>query len=278
MSVKKNKKSISGRSAVSRRTDPAALARVVALTRRLLAFHQELGIDSYPADDNLDRLFLQKPAPPPSPAAISQAGVADGSVGIKRKSPIIAEKDLEQLGKDISSCRRCETSAKRIVPVEAVQSPRLVVIGDCYAGNEDGSGLFWGEKEDDLFWKMMAAIGLERESVYVTNCIKCCQQSADNSDSDMAKRCYSHLEQEILAIQPKLICTLGPVATATVLKSATPFHRLRGRFHRYRYPHGGEAQLMATYHPRFLLHQPEMKSATWQDLQKVQRKLPPSPN
>ena len=133
--------------------------------------------------------------------------------------------------------------------------------------------MLWGSEEDTLFWKMMAAIGLDPDSVYVSNCVKCCQPAALPPDSEAEQHCFSFLEQELLAIQPSLICAMGDMATRLLLRSQTPLIRLRGRFHPYRYPDGSRGLVMPTFHPRFLLEHEEMKRATWEDLQTIQRRL-----
>ena len=119
----------------------------------------------------------------------------------------------------------------------------------------------------------MAAIGLDRESVFVTNCIKCSLEETRQVDQESGRRCFPFLERELALLQPEVICTLGELATSLVLKNSTPLVRMRGRFHQYRYPHGSKARVMPTFHPRFLLQHPEMKRAAWMDLQAVQRSI-----
>lgn len=251
------------------------LAEVARETRKLLGLHLELGLTHYPNREKLAHVFVTEPPPASAGAPVT---VARGKVqkagavsGVSRES---SAKQLEKITQHLISCTRCDAASGAVISGQGSPAPRLFVVGDGYEGGGDESGLLWGMEEDALFWKMMAAIGLDRESVYVTNCIKCPRKKPDVSPAGPGHACFSYLEQELLAIQPEVICVLGEVAAGLLLKKSAPLVRLRGRFHRYRYPHGGEAKIMATYHPRFLLQHPEMKPAVWLDLQAVQRKLP----
>jgi DNA polymerase len=151
--------------------------------------------------------------------------------------------------------------------------PRLFVVGDCFRGHSNKKDILWSPEEDELFWKMMAAIGLDQNSVFVTNCIKCSLGETRQVELESGSRCFPFLERELALLQPELICTLGELATSLILKNSTPLVRMRGHFHQYRYPQGGRARVMPTFHPRFLLRHPEMKRAAWMDLQAVQRSI-----
>jgi DNA polymerase len=147
------------------------------------------------------------------------------------------------------------------------------VVGDCFIGTLSEKGQVWGKEEDAMLWRMMQAIGLDQRSVYVTNAIKCPQPGPVQLGSLMEKSCFPHLEKEIQIIRPQLICAMGDSVTRALLKTKAPLARLRGRFRSYRSPQGNVIKIMPTYHPRLLLQHPEMKQATWKDLQAVQRML-----
>ena len=266
MSAKKNKKIPP--------CDPAGLATLCHAARNLLAFHAELGLDHYPATPGLEKLFVQdKPAsfqPTSAPAKKKPTHQAEQSTKLSRED---IARQLETISNKLSSCTICNPVPHDVILGQGNPVPRLFVLGDWQEGSEVQKGLLWGQEEDNLFWKMMEAIGLDKESVYVTNCLKCLQKVDTSVHLGRVQDCYSYLEQELLAIQPSLICTMGEAATWLLLKKKAPLFKLRGRFHHYRYPHGSEAKVMPTYHPRFLLQHQEMKRATWMDLQAVQKKL-----
>lgn len=204
-----------------------------------------------------------------------------------RPTPQLTEeatvRQLKIIAEELADCQCCPSGSKVIagrtaipaMPGQGSSRPRLLVVGDCCIGADPQQGVIWGREEDEMFWKMMAAIGLDRGSVYVTNAVKCPQKDLVQPGAavELEQSCFSFLEKELLAIRPQLICAMGDIATRALLKSKTPLVRLRGRFHPYRYPHGEKAGVMPTFHPRFLLRHPEMKRATWEDLQAVQRKL-----
>ncbi len=274
MSAKKKKISGQNNTAEGKQVNPAALAQLAYLTRNLLAFHLELGITDYPATPEL-RQFLVKEQPDATGSVLPvfrETANKNPAPAAKISSESIA-RQLETISRQLTGCRNCGSVSGPAVLGQGSTAPRLFVVGDYLNGTDADRGTIWGAEEDELFWKMMAAIGLDQESVYVTNCIKCGRDKASHSDATLSRRCFPFLEQELAAIQPELICSMGEIATGLLLGSRVPLVRMRGRFHQYRYPHSSVARVMPTFHPRFLLQHPEMKRATWLDLQAVQRKL-----
>ena len=274
MSAKKKKISRQNNTAAENQVDPAALAQLAYQTRNLLAFHLELGIDGYPATPEL-RQFLVKE----QPAATGSVVPVSRKTANKKVAPAAkisresTARQLETISKQLAGCRSCESVSGPAMPGQGSTAPRLFVVGDYVNDTNADKGMIWGAEEDELFWKMMAAIGLDKESVYVTNCIKCGLDKVSQPDAVLGPSCFPFLERELAAIQPELICSMGEIATALLLGSRVPLVRMRGRFHQYRYPHSSVARVMPTFHPRFLLQHPEMKRATWMDLQAVQRQL-----
>ena len=274
MSAKKKKISGQNNIAAGKQVDPAALAQLAYQTRNLLAFHLELGISSYPATPELRRFIItEQPVATGSPSPVHRETADKKPVSTAKKIGESTARQLETISRQLTSCRNCGSVSGPAIPGQGSTKPRLFVVGDYLNPADVDSGTIWGAEEDELFWKMMAAIGLDQDSVYVTNCIKCCQDNVSQSDTAAGQRCFPFLEQELAAIQPELICSMGEIATGLLLGSRVPLVRMRGRFHQYRYPHGSVARVMPTFHPRFLLQHPEMKRATWMDLQAVQRQL-----
>ncbi|MCI5222529.1 MAG: hypothetical protein D3924_07635 [Candidatus Electrothrix sp. AR4] len=277
--------------------DLAALALVSRQARDLLAFHLQLGLSGYPAtpelravlrnaqqpvsltkgpqvrsaDNRHDQYVKQKHAKP-VPGIRQTAHRANGPVPKLTKEA--KARQVEMLAKELAACRYCPTAADQTaLPGQGSPTARLVVVGDCFIGADSRHGMIWGREEDAMLWRMMEAIGLEQDAVYVTNTLKCPQKDLPQPGTEAEQVCFSYLEKELLAIQPQVICAMGDTATRALLKSKAPLVRLRGRFHLYRYPHGARARVMPTLHPRFLLRHPEMKRAVWEDLQAVQRLL-----
>lgn len=272
MSAKKRKDSRQNTRDEEITVDPAALARLTLQARNLLAFHLELGIADFPVTPEL-RNFLVKRQPVAAVHPVHREMPVEKTVPDAKGSAKSARLQLETIALELSDCRHCESASGSVVSGQGSAASRLFVVGDYCRGTNDNAAMVWGVEEDELFWKMMAAIGLDKESLYVTNCIKCCQDEALQPDTTLGRSCFSFLERELIAMQPGLICTMGELATSLLLGSRTPLVRMRGRFHQYRYPHGGSAQVMPTFHPAFLLQHPEMKRAAWMDLQALQRRL-----
>ncbi len=260
--------------------DRAALVALAAGIRTYLQLHQQMGIKDYPLTPGL-RQYLSVKKPPVK---------ADFRPQVQQTPPPVRPKDAplpttpataEQfaaLHQDIRSCRLCDlTSARQGQVVGAgTVTARLLIIGD-YSSQTAGCSAttLFGAEEDTLLWNMMRAIGLSPEDVYVTNTVKCCPLPPDPPEAIHAQRCLAYLRREIELVRPRIICAMGEAAAQSVLEGSEPVSRLRGRFHRYRYGHEGAdtIPIMVTFHPRFLLGCPDMKKATWLDLQMIQRQL-----
>lgn len=250
--------------------DPPSFARVLDQARGLLAFHREMGIDAYPSSPALHKVFLREPQPEKSrlqaPALPARQKNEEPAAKLTGKA---IRQQLQSIAQSLGQCRLCGEQAGEIQGGSGPVAPRLFVVGDCSTPSA-GENSIWEPESDELFWKMMAAIGLDAESVYVTNCVKC---PAQHGVEEAVQRCANFLEEELITLQPSLICTMGEVATRQLLGLKQPLVRTRGRFYTYPYPHGTSARVMPTFHPRFLLECPEMKPASWQDLQALQRYL-----
>ena len=273
--------------------NPVALARLSAQVRTLLRFHAELGIKTYPATPELRNFlsnrqhttektssspsrFAQTPAAPGSPRATADAPKPHNkAIQTTRKSEPEISKLIKEINSRLLQCRLCHFGQGH--PVSTGRGnirADLFVIGDSRLSGGTESDI-WSAPEDELFWKMMAAIKLTPKSVYVSNLIKCClpENLPPARKQKTARACFEFLKQEIAAIRPKLICSMGETATILLLNIQQPILRLRGRFHTYNDGTGFQVAVMPTFHPGFLLKHPEMKRLSWLDLQAIQRKL-----
>ncbi|MDU9048515.1 MAG: uracil-DNA glycosylase [Candidatus Electrothrix sp. Rat3] len=215
----------------------------------------------------------KKTAPSRRPPA-QRRNVATATIDATKPAAEDVRQQLKVLNQEITRCRCCtRESEANVILGQGSPTPHLLVAGDCFIGAASEQGQIWGTEEDAMLWRMMQAIGLDQNSVYVTNVIKCPHSGPVQPGSLTEKSCFTHLEKEIQIIQPSFICAMGDTATRALLKTKAPLVRLRGRFHSYRSPQGDTVQVMPTFHPRLLLQYPEMKQATWKDLQAVQRML-----
>lgn len=174
---------------------------------------------------------------------------------------------LEMVRDDLGQCRRCKLHKGRTNIVFGAGSPeaRLVLVGEGPGYEEDVQAMPFVGPAGQLLTKILKAINLTRNEVYICNIIKCRPPKNRNPEPDEIAACIPYLGRQIKAVQPQFICALGTIAAQSLLQTDTPISRLRGRFHTYE----GIAML-ATYHPAFLLRNPGKKRDVWEDMQKLQ--------
>ncbi|WP_373497758.1 uracil-DNA glycosylase [Desulfococcus sp.] len=177
---------------------------------------------------------------------------------------------LDEVRSDLGDCRRCGLCRFRTHIVFGTGDPhaRLMFVGEGPGYDEDLSGEPFVGRAGRLLDRIIAAMGLSRASVYICNIVKC--RPPENRDPlpDEIGSCLPFLERQIEAVSPRLICTLGAVATRVLLQTSVPVSRLRGRFHDYR-----GIRVMPTYHPAFLLRYPEKKRETWSDMKALMSEM-----
>ncbi|MCX5885179.1 MAG: uracil-DNA glycosylase [Proteobacteria bacterium] len=178
---------------------------------------------------------------------------------------------LEELRKRIGNCTRCKLHAQRKNIVFGVGNPdaRLVFVGEGPGRDEDIQGEPFVGKAGQLLTRIILAIGLKREEVYIANIVKCRPPENRNPQPDEIKACEPFLFKQLDIIQPKIICALGNFAAQTLLMTGEKITKLRGRFHNFK-----GIKLMPTYHPAFLLRNPNMKREVWEDMQMIQKEYP----
>ncbi|HHS13712.1 MAG TPA: uracil-DNA glycosylase [bacterium] len=161
-------------------------------------------------------------------------------------------------------CRRCRLAQtrKHIVWGEGNRNASLMLVGEAPGREEDLQGKPFVGQAGRLLNNILKAIGFERKEVYITNILKC--RPPENRDPlpDEIKSCLPILEDQILRIGPKVILTLGRYAGQTLLMTADPLNRLRGKFH-----DRGGIPCRVTYHPAALLRNPQWKRPVWEDVQ-----------
>ncbi len=177
---------------------------------------------------------------------------------------------LEFIQRDLGDCRRCRLSQgrKNIVFGVGNSYAPLVFVGEGPGYEEDQQGQPFVGAAGQLLSKIIQAINLTRKQVYICNIVKCRPPKNRNPEPDEIRTCLPFLERQIAAIKPDLICALGSVAARTLLGTAEPISRLRGRFHEYQ-----GIKMMPTYHPAFLLRNPDKKRDVWEDMKMLMREL-----
>ena len=168
----------------------------------------------------------------------------------------------------MGDCQRCRLSEKRrnIVFGDGAPGAKLVFVGEGPGFEEDQQGLPFVGPAGQLLTRIINAINLERDQVYICNVIKCRPPGNRNPDSDEISTCFPFLKRQLTAIQPKFIVALGTFAAQTLLETRTPISRLRGRFHEY-----NGIKVLPTYHPAYLLRNPDKKREVWEDMKMLMR-------
>jgi len=179
------------------------------------------------------------------------------------QAPPSFSETLADIAADLGDCQRCRLARERTCIVFGEGNPRarLVFVGEGPGFEEDRQGKPFVGAAGQLLTRIIEAIKLSRSQVYICNIIKCRPPENRNPKPDEIKRCSPFLERQIAAIQPDFICALGTFAAQTLLQTATPISRLRGRFHQYR-----GIKVLPTYHPAYLLRNPEKKRDVWEDM------------
>ncbi len=179
--------------------------------------------------------------------------------------------DLERLRQEtIGDCQRCKLASGRTTLVFGVGNPRaeLVFVGEAPGAEEDTQGVPFVGAAGQLLTRIIEAMGLRRDDVYIANIIKCRPPGNRNPQPDEIASCEPFLIAQLDIIKPKVICALGTFAAQTLLKTKNPISRLRGQWHAYQ-----DIPLMPTFHPAYLLRNPGEKKVVWADIQLVMARL-----
>ena len=179
----------------------------------------------------------------------------------------------EALGRQdaaLQGCTRCKLCQSRSTVVFGSGNPRaeLIVIGEGPGADEDAQGKPFVGRAGQLLTKMLESVQISRDEVYITNTVKCRPPGNRNPEADELAACAPVLAGQFAALQPKVVLSLGSVATQALLGTREPIGKLRGRLHPY-----GSAVLIPTFHPAFLLRNPgqEYKRMAWDDLKLAKR-------
>jgi uracil-DNA glycosylase len=215
----------------------------------------------------------------PSPARAASAldsvrGDAEGLEGSKGKPVTFSANAAEALAAvraDIGDCTRCKLHGQgRRQIVFGVGNPDadLMFVGEAPGADEDIQGIPFVGRAGQLLTKIIEAIDLKREDVYIANVIKCRPPGNRNPEPDEVETCEPFLFQQIDIIKPKVIVALGKFGAQTLLRTLDPISRLRGRVYNFR-----GAKLVPTFHPAYVLRNPSSKREVWEDMKLVRTLL-----
>ena len=213
-----------------------------------------------------------------------EASAIAANARLQRIEPVIASSGLSlfetvekvqddtllKIRDDIGECTRCKLHKGRhkIVFGDGSAKAQLLFVGEGPGADEDAQGLPFVGRAGKLLTQMIEAMGLQRKDVYICNVVKCRPPENRAPEPDEVATCSPYLLRQIDVIQPKVIVCLGAVAAKTLLQTNRGITQFRGEW-----LEGRGRKLMATYHPAYLLRNPNAKGEVWKDLQKVMAEL-----
>lgn len=186
------------------------------------------------------------------------------------KSPDKSASLLKSTLDDLKDCKRCVLAKGRtnLVFGEGNPGADLMFVGEGPGADEDAQGLPFVGRAGQLLTKIIEAMGYKRSDVYIANIVKCRPPNNRAPEPEEINACMPFLLRQIEAIKPKVIICLGSVAMQSLLGTAEKISQVRGKMREF---HGIE--LMPTYHPAYLLRNPEKKKDVWEDVKKVMARL-----
>ncbi len=177
---------------------------------------------------------------------------------------------LGALEKEVRQCARCALAKTRLNVVFGSGDPKasLMFVGEAPGADEDARGLPFVGRAGQLLTKIIEAMGLKRDDVYIANILKCRPPENRAPLPEEISACQDNVARQIELIRPKVICTLGKFASQTLLNTSTVISELRGNFHEYK-----GIKVMPTFHPAYLLRSPDDKKLVWSDMKKILKEL-----
>lgn len=187
---------------------------------------------------------------------------------LERQKPLSVQNDWQSLEQQVAACQRCELHLcrKQTVFGRGSQQARLMVIGEAPGAEEDRQGLPFVGRAGQLLDRIITAVGLSLDDIYIANVLKCRPPNNRDPTPPEVAQCKDYLQQQVDLLQPQLILALGRIAAHNLLNVTTSLSRLRGQAYVF-----GETQipLWVSYHPAYLLRNPADKAKAYEDWLKV---------
>lgn len=253
----------------------------------LLRFQGELGLTSLEVEESLFEFppppvvsrevlppssspALPSSSPLPSPALPSPSSGKGGAVAGMELTGTALDRIITEIG----PCQRCALHERRTNIVFGVGNPnaRLMFVGEGPGRDEDLSGEPFVGKAGHLLDRMILAMGLSRDDVYIANIVKCRPPRNRDPEPEEVEQCEVFLREQIKVVAPEALVALGRYAAQTLLRDSASITGMRGRWREYQ-----GIPLMPTFHPAYLLRNPSGKKPVWADLQEVMKRLGMSP-
>ncbi len=206
---------------------------------------------------------LPMPAPSRAPQVVRYADLPD-------PLPVLGQEGLDLTRGILGECTRCKLCHGRnsLVFGNGAADTKLVFVGEGPGAEEDRTGLPFVGAAGDLLTRMIAAMGLSRDQVYICNVVKCRPPGNRTPEPDEIAACRPFLRAQIQAIHPQIIVALGRTPAQVLLNTTAPISRIRGKFSSWE-----GVPVMPTFHPAYLLRTPSAKRQVWEDLQLVMTAL-----
>lgn len=235
-------------------SDKKEIVDLCAQVRGLLQDFEHLGINE---------VFIQDPPHDLPRCPIGARPSGDEKMACRPET-------LEEIAAELHNCQRCSLSKRRRNVVFGVGDPKaqLVFVGEGPGREEDEKGEPFVGEAGRLLDRILFAMGLRRDQVYICNVVKCRPPGNRDPLPEEIEHCEPYLRRQLAAINPRVIVALGRFAVQTLLRDSAPISRLRGHWREYE----GIA-LMPTFHPAFLLRNPAMKREVWEDMKQVLHRL-----
>jgi uracil-DNA glycosylase len=229
-----------------------------------LEFFGELGVDGVRMEPEW-RLRATAPAIEPEPEQERpEPSEPVQPVQVFTNAADVLQSLRVEIGPACTRCKLHTLGRKQVVFGVGNPNADLMFVGEAPGADEDIQGEPFVGRAGQLLTKIIEAIGMKREDVYIANVIKCRPPGNRNPEPDEVDRCEPFLFRQIDAIKPKVIVALGKFAAQSLLRTTDPITRIRGREYKYR-----NAILMPTYHPAYLLRNPASKREVWEDMKRV---------
>jgi len=244
-------------------------ADITEMLRRALAAQVELGLGEMIIAPRTENVKVEKKE--------------SGTIGIKKQTepgnlfssteqPVMEAQfgSLEEHRQAICDCQLCPLGATRTNFVYGVGNPNadLMFIGEAPGRDEDLKGEPFVGRAGQLLDKILTAMNLSRQEIYIANILKCRPPNNRDPQPDEMEKCFPYLREQVHLIKPKMICALGRIAAQALLQTSTPLGKLRGQWHEYE-----GIPTIVTYHPAALLRFPSYKKETWKDMQTLMAQL-----